>query len=66
MVCEIFAVDVDGELRLCRSPALARPADLEASVDRIMELPIERLLVSHGEPVLVDAKVRMAEALARR
>ena len=66
VVCEIFAVDVDGELRLCRSPALARPADLEASVDRIMELPIERLLVSHGEPVLVDAKVRMAEALARR
>jgi hypothetical protein len=31
-----------------------------------MELPIERLLVSHGEPVLEDAKARMAEALARR
>ena len=34
--------------------------------DRIMELPVERLLVSHGEPVLEDATARMAEALARR
>jgi hypothetical protein len=66
VVCEVFAVDVDGELRVCRSPALKRPHELEASLDRIMELPIERLLVSHGEPVLEDAKARMAEALARR
>jgi glyoxylase-like metal-dependent hydrolase (beta-lactamase superfamily II) len=66
VVCEIFAVDADGELRACQSPALARPDELEASLVRIMELPIERLLVSHGEPVLEDAKARMAEALARR
>ncbi|MFZ0341650.1 MAG: hypothetical protein WAL31_04890 [Gaiellaceae bacterium] len=65
VVAETFQVDVEGELFLCRSPALRRPAELEASLDRIMELPIERLLVSHGEPVLVDAKARMAEALAR-
>lgn len=66
VVCEVFAVDVDGELRVCRSPALERPDELEASLGRIMELPIERLLVSHGEPVLEDAKARMAEALAGR
>ena len=66
VVCEVFAVDIDGELRVCRSPALKRPDELEASLDRIMELPVERLLVSHGDPVLVDAKARMAEALARR
>jgi hypothetical protein len=66
VVCEIFAVDVEGELRVGKSPALKRPEELEASLDRIMELPIERLLVSHGEPVLEDAKARMAEALARR
>jgi hypothetical protein len=66
VVAEIFAGDVDGELRVCPSPALARPDELEASLDRIMELPVERLLVSHGEPVLTDAKTRMAEALARR
>jgi hypothetical protein len=66
VVCEIFAIDIDGELRACQSPALERPDELEASLDRIMELPIERLLVSHGEPVLEDAKARMTEALARR
>ena len=66
VVCETFAVDIDGELRVCASPALKRPDELEASLDRIMELPVERLLVSHGEPVLADAKTRMAEALARR
>ena len=66
VTCEIFGVDVDGELYVGRSPALERPDELEASLVRIMELPIERLLVSHGEPVLVDAKARMAEALARR
>ena len=65
-MCEIFAVDVDGELRVAESPALERPDELEASLDRLMELPVERLLVSHGEPVLEDAKARMAEALARR
>jgi hypothetical protein len=66
VVAEIFQVDVDGRLRVCRSPALSRPEELEASLERIMELPVERLLVSHGEPVLEDAKARMAEALARR
>jgi hypothetical protein len=66
VVCEIFAVDIHGELRACQSPALARRDELEASLGRIMELPIERLLVSHGEPVLEDAKTRMMEALARR
>lgn len=65
VTCEIFGVDVDGELYVGRSPALERPGELEVSLERIMELPVERLLVSHGEPVLEDAKGRMAEALAR-
>jgi hypothetical protein len=65
VVAEIFAVDIDGELYVGPSPALKRPDELEASLGRLMELPIERLLVSHGEPVLEDAKTRMAEALAR-
>jgi hypothetical protein len=66
VVAEIFGVDIDGELYVGRSPALVRPYELEASLARIMDLPIERLLVSHGEPILEDAKTRMAEALARR
>jgi hypothetical protein len=66
VVCEAFSVDIDGELQANASPALERPDELEASLDRLMELPVERLLVSHGEPVLEEAKARMAEALARR
>jgi hypothetical protein len=65
VVCEIFAVDVSGDLRVCRSPALTRPHELEASLERLMQLPVERLLVSHGEPILEGATARMAEALAR-
>jgi len=66
ITCEVFAVDVEGELRVCASPALKRPEELEQSLARLMELPVERLLVSHGEPVLEGTKTRMAEALARR
>jgi glyoxylase-like metal-dependent hydrolase (beta-lactamase superfamily II) len=66
VVAEIFSVDIHGQLRVGESPALKRPEELEASLDRLMELPVERLLVSHGEPILADAKTRMAEALARR
>jgi hypothetical protein len=66
VVAEIFAVDIHGELLVCASPGLERAEELEASLDRVMELPIERLVVSHGEPVLADAKARMREALARR
>jgi hypothetical protein len=66
VVCEVFAVDVDGQLRVCPSPALQRPDQLEGSLQRLMALPVERLLVSHGDPVLQNAKARMAEALARR
>jgi hypothetical protein len=65
IVAETFQVDVRGELFLCKSPALKRPDEFEASLDRLMELPVERLLVSHGEPILEDAKSQMAEALAR-
>jgi hypothetical protein len=66
IVAEIFGVDIFGELYVGQSPALVRPDELEASLARIMGLPVERLLVSHGEPVLEDARTLMAEALARR
>jgi hypothetical protein len=65
IVAETFQVDVRGELFLCPSSALKRPDEFEASLDRLMELPVKRLLVSHGEPILEDTKTRMAEALAR-
>jgi hypothetical protein len=66
VVAEIFAVDVHGDLHVRPSPALVRPDALEGSLERLMDLPVERLLVSHGAPVLERARPRMAEALARR
>jgi glyoxylase-like metal-dependent hydrolase (beta-lactamase superfamily II) len=66
VVAEIFATDRGGELEVCPTPSLKRPDELEGSLNRLLELPIERLLVSHGEPILEEAKPRMAEALARR
>jgi hypothetical protein len=65
VVAEAFQVDVRGEVFLCKSPALERPDEFEASVDRLLELPVERLLASHGQPILEDAQRRMAEASAR-
>jgi hypothetical protein len=66
VVAEIFAGDGRGGLALVPSPALADRVALDRSLRAIAALPIELVLVSHGEPVLVEAKARMAEALARR
>jgi hypothetical protein len=65
VVAEIFAVYRSGDLRVCPSPALENREELDASLAEIMELPVECLLVSHGEPVLADAKTRMAEAVGQ-
>ena len=57
-----------GGVRLCPESWLA-----DVQVDRaglgllmrpLLELPIERVLVSHGEPVLHDARAALARALA--
>jgi glyoxylase-like metal-dependent hydrolase (beta-lactamase superfamily II) len=62
VVAEFFMGTGDG-LRLCPSPALR---DLEAfhrSLRTLLDLPIERVLVAHGDPVLADGRRRIAEAL---
>ena len=60
--------DPDGGLRLCPQSWLA-----EVRTDRLglaellrplLELPIERVLVSHGEPVLRDGRAAVAHAIA--
>jgi hypothetical protein len=61
--------DAGGGVELCPESWLA-----DVQVDRtglatlmrpLLELPIERLLVSHGEPVLHDGRAALARALAR-
>jgi len=39
------------------------PAVLRASLRSLLELPVERILVSHGEPVLTGGHAALAEAL---
>jgi glyoxylase-like metal-dependent hydrolase (beta-lactamase superfamily II) len=57
-----------GGLRLCRQSWLDRPttlADLADSLRPLLDLPVELVLVSHGEPVLENARDALAEVLAR-
>jgi hypothetical protein len=58
-----------GQLRLCPeswledAPAHMTLADLRDRLSPLLDLPLERVLVSHGEPVLTDARTALARAL---
>jgi hypothetical protein len=53
-------------LRLCPERWLGKAShdDLRESLRPLLELPVERVLVSHGEPVLHDGKRALAAVLA--
>jgi hypothetical protein len=53
-------------LRLCPERWLGKASheDLRESLRPLLELPLERVLVSHGEPVLRDGKRALAGVLA--
>ena len=54
-------------LRLCPESWLPKGktyADLARTLRSLLELPVERVLVSHGEPVLADAHATLEAALA--
>jgi glyoxylase-like metal-dependent hydrolase (beta-lactamase superfamily II) len=56
----------DEPLRLCPERWLSGKAtldDLRGSLRPLLELPIEQVLVSHGEPVLVGGHTRLAALL---
>lgn len=55
-----------GGLRMCPQswlPGTKKHADLARSLQPLLELPIERVLVSHGEPVLSGGKGALTRAL---
>jgi hypothetical protein len=56
----------DEPLRLCPESWLGKQThdDLRASLRPLLELPVERVLVSHGTPVLGDGKVALAAVLS--
>jgi glyoxylase-like metal-dependent hydrolase (beta-lactamase superfamily II) len=63
--------DDRGGLRLCAEswlrylPSGMRLAGLRAALAPLLELPVEIVLVSHGEPVLENGRDAVARALAR-
>ena len=63
VIAEIFAGDGHGGLVLVPSPALTDRAALDRSLRAIVELPVELVLVSHGEPVLSDGRRAIELAL---
>jgi glyoxylase-like metal-dependent hydrolase (beta-lactamase superfamily II) len=66
VVAEIFVGDGRGGLALAPSPALTDRTALDRSLQRIAKLPIELVLVSHGEPVLQDGRRAIELALRER
>ena len=57
-----------GGLRLCPTswlPASVTHDKQRAALQPLQELPVERVLVSHGEPVSAAAETRLLEALTR-
>ena len=56
----------DERLRLCPEGWLGKQTheDLRASLRPLLELPVERVLVSHGQPVLDGGKAALAAVLS--
>ena len=64
---DVLLGDDTGGLRLCPEswlPAGIGHERLRAALRPVLDLPLTRVLVSHGSPVTVDAQARLAEALA--
>ena len=64
---DVLLGDEGGGLRLCPKSWLPEKVDLAklaASLRPLLDLPVERVLVSHGEPVLENAHGALAAALS--
>jgi hypothetical protein len=63
LVVAEFFMGANGGLRVCPSATLIDKNAFDESLRTLLDLPIECVLVSHGEPVLHDGRRRIAEAL---
>jgi hypothetical protein len=64
---DVLLGDGAGGIRLCPQSWLPRTrtqTQLAESLRPLLELPVERVLLSHGEPVLANAHAALAAALA--
>ena len=65
---DVLLGDGKGGVRMCPESWLPKSVghtELAASLDPLLDLPIERVLVSHGDPVLAGGRGALAVALAR-
>jgi glyoxylase-like metal-dependent hydrolase (beta-lactamase superfamily II) len=63
---DVLIGDGEGGVRLCPEswmPATKSLGDLAESLCPLLEFPVERILVSHGEPVLTGGGAALAAAL---
>ncbi|MBA2742635.1 MAG: hypothetical protein H0U46_11565 [Actinobacteria bacterium] len=63
---DVLLGDGEGGLRTCPESWLPDSVDhpkLAESLRPLLDLPVERVLVSHGEPVLADGRAALAAAL---
>jgi glyoxylase-like metal-dependent hydrolase (beta-lactamase superfamily II) len=64
---DVLLGDRDGGIRLCPQSWLGQSrtqTQLAESLRPLLELPVERVLLSHGQPVLKDAHAALAAVLA--
>ena len=64
---DVLLGDPSGGVRLCPEswlPSGVGHAELRAALAPLLELPVDRVLVSHGEPVLENGRAALARALA--
>lgn len=65
---DVLVGDSGGGVRVCPDAWLDgsdAPAEVRAALRPLLELPVERVLVSHGRPVLADGRAAIADALRR-
>ena len=63
---DVLLGDESGGVRVCPDSWLvgrSTPAEIRALLHPLLELPVERVLVSHGEPVLEGGRDALAAAL---
>jgi glyoxylase-like metal-dependent hydrolase (beta-lactamase superfamily II) len=63
---DVLLGDGHGGIRMCPQswlPQRRTQADLAASLRPLLDLPVQRVLLSHGEPVLADGRAALAAAL---
>jgi glyoxylase-like metal-dependent hydrolase (beta-lactamase superfamily II) len=63
---DVLLGDGRGGVRMCPESWLPRPkthADLTVSLQPLLDLAVERILLSHGDPILSEGSKALAEAL---